>query len=102
MQKNFIIDDRLCTRIVKGGFIAGLIQLLLGVVVIVYNRRLNQWGQTTAISVYSVTASLLMFFMMLAGGIGQGIRPILSKYYEDGKEKQFLHTMGMAIGFSLF
>lgn len=100
-KKFFIIDDRLCTRIVKGGFIAGLIQLLLGVVVIVYNRTLNQWGQTTAISVYSVTASLLMFFMMLAGGIGQGIRPILSKYYEDGKEKQFLHTMGMAIGFSL-
>ena len=100
-KKFFIIDDRLCTRIVKGGFIAGLIQLLLGVVVIVYNRTLNQWGQTTAISVYSVTASLLMFFMMPAGGIGQGVRPILSKYYEDGKEKQFLHTMGMAIGFSL-
>ncbi|CVI71935.1 Multidrug export protein MepA [Clostridiales bacterium CHKCI001] len=100
-KKFFIIDDRLCTRIVKGGLIAGFIQLLLGVVVVVYNRELNLWGQTIAVSVYSVTASLLMFFMMLAAGIGQGIRPILSEYYENGQRKLFLHTMSAAMCFSL-
>lgn len=100
-KKFFIIDDRLCARIVKGGLIAGFIQLLLGVVVIIYNRELNHWGQTTAVSVYSVTASLLMLFMMPAGGIGQGVRPILLEYYENGQKKLFLHTMNIAIVFSL-
>lgn len=100
-KKFCIIDERLCVLIVKGGLIPGLIQLLLGIVVIIYNWQLNRWGQTTAISVYGVTASILMLFMMPAGGIGQGVRQILEDYYKRKRMNDFLRTIHIASIFSL-
>ena len=51
-------------------------QMAMGLISLVYNSQLGQYGGDTAISVYAVVSSMMTFVIMPASGISQGIQPL--------------------------
>ncbi len=58
-----------------------------------YNSQLGKYGGDTAISIYAVIASIMTFVVMPAGGISQGIQPIIGYNYGAGKFKRVMKTL---------
>lgn len=60
------------------GFGAGVLELGTVVLAIIMNNQILRYGDTTALAVYGVMATIMSLFQALYSGVGQAIQPIVS------------------------
>ena len=75
-RDTFALDAWLSRTIISCGFAFWIAQMAMGLISLVYNSQLGQYGGDTAISVYAVVSSMMTFVIMPASGISQGIQPL--------------------------
>lgn len=100
-KETFSFDFGLSKKIVSCGFAFWIAQMAMGLISLVYNGRLGQYGGDNAISVYAVVASIMTFVIMPASGISQGIQPIVAHNYGAGNHKRVMAALYQASVFSV-
>ena len=100
-RDTFRFDARLAGNIVSCGFAFWIAQMAMGLISLVYNSRLGEFGGDTAISVYAVVASIMTFVIMPASGISQGIQPIVGNNYGAGEYRRVMSTLYQASALSV-
>lgn len=73
----------------------------MGLISLVYNSQLGQYGGDTAISVYAVVSSMMTFVIMPASGISQGIQPIVGNNFGAKQYHRVMATLYQASAFSV-
>ncbi|MDO4534565.1 MAG: MATE family efflux transporter, partial [Clostridium perfringens] len=81
--KKFNIKD--IFSIVNIGFPSFCIELSIGVVVLLFNLRLQELGGTIYVSVYGIIANIAIVVIALLNGVGQTLQPIVSVNIGAGK-----------------
>lgn len=75
--------------------------MAMGLISLVYNSQLGQYGGDTAISVYAVVSSMMTFVIMPASGISQGIQPIVGNNFGAKQYHRVMATLYQASAFSV-
>lgn len=90
------------------GFPSFCIELSVGVVVLLFNLKLQQLGGTIYVSVYGIIANIAIVVIAVLNGVGQTIQPIVSvnvgaKKYERIKSvKRIAVISALILGIILF
>ena len=100
-KDTFRFDARLAGNVVSCGFAFWIAQMAMGLISLVYNSRLGEFGGDTAISVYAVVGSIMTFVIMPASGISQGIQPIVGNNYGAGEYRRVMSTLYQASALSV-
>ncbi|WP_417084207.1 MATE family efflux transporter [Megasphaera sp.] len=100
-RDTFALDAWLSRTIISCGFAFWIAQMAMGLISLVYNSQLGQYGGDTAISVYAVVSSMMTFVIMPASGISQGIQPIVGNNFGAGNYKRVMATLYQASAFSV-
>lgn len=97
----FCLKKGLCLQIISCGFSFWVAQMAMGFISLVYNSQLGKYGGDIAISVYAVVSSIMIFVIMPASGISQGIQPIVGNNYGSGKYNRVMQTLFQSTLFSV-
>ncbi len=84
----FVLPKRLlptCGRIIAIGFSVFFVDLAMGIMTMLYNRRILQLLNNDALSVFGAIASLTTVVQCCSYSIGQAAQPILSANFGAGK-----------------
>lgn len=104
--KKFSIKDVL--EIVHVGIPSFCIELSIGVVVLLFNLKLQELGGTIYVSVYGIIANIAIVVIAVLNGVGQTIQPIVSvniggKKFKRIKElKRISILTAIIVGIALF
>lgn len=79
-------------KIISIGFGASVLDLGTVVLSILMNNQIMRYGNTTALAVYGVIATITSLFQALFCGVGQAIQPIVSANY-GAKEKERIRSV---------
>ncbi|MBS6955023.1 MAG: MATE family efflux transporter [Enterocloster asparagiformis] len=77
-----------------------IVEVSAGVVMIVFNGLAAAAAGNTGIAAYGVLANLALVITSIFTGIGQGIQPILSRYYGQGNKTAMNQVYGLAVAVS--
>lgn len=80
-------DKRYTRENLALGFPSMLAQLSAGIVTIVFNFVILNLMGNTGVAAYGVTANLSLVIVAIYTGIGQGMQPLISREYGNGKTK---------------
>ena len=98
LQFNCLIPEPLILLNIIGiGMAAFIMNITTGMVNIIMNRYLENYGGDYAIGAYGIISSYSIQISMLLMGICQGMQPILSYNYATGKQNLVAHTLRTAI-----
>ena len=100
-RDTFAFDAWLSRTIISCGFAFWIAQMAMGLISLVYNSQLGQYGGDTAISVYAVVSSMMTFVIMPASGISQGIQPIVGNNFGAKQYHRVMATLYQASAFSV-
>ena len=91
----FKIKDIL--NIVNIGFPSFCIELSIGVVVLLFNLKLQELGGTIYVSVYGIIANIAIVVIAILNGVGQTIQPIVSVNIGAGKYERIREIRKISI-----
>ena len=95
--KNFQPDFPLMGRIMLIGLSPALVQLAMATVNIIYNNSLVHYGDSIAVSAFSVYNSAMTIAVMPIFGINQGVQPIVGYNYGAKKFDRVRKAMLLGI-----
>lgn len=87
-KKYFKIDKKLLKDIFKIGFVSFMIQISIGVVILVQNVILYQYGNTADIAIFCVTGYVISLYTQLCVGMSQGMQPLIGCHYGANQIKR--------------
>lgn len=93
--RKFNIKDIL--SIANIGFPSFCIELSIGVVVLLFNLRLQELGGIIYVSVYGIIANIAIVVIAIFNGVGQTIQPIVSVNIGAGKYKRIKEIKRISI-----
>lgn len=64
-----------------------IVEVSAGVVMIVFNRLVSGAAGNIGIAAYGILANIALVITSLFTGIGQGIQPLLSRFFGEGEER---------------
>lgn len=91
------LRPRLMGECVALGMSSLIVEVSAGVVMIVFNGLAAAAAGNTGIAAYGVLANLALVITSIFTGIGQGIQPILSRYYGEGNRAAMNQVYGLAV-----
>lgn len=98
LQLNCLVPDLLILiNIIGIGMAAFIMNITTGMVNIIMNRYLVNYGGDYAIGAYGIISSYSIQISMLLMGICQAMQPLLSYNYATGKQELVAHTLRTAI-----
>lgn len=93
--KKFNVKDFL--DIVNIGFPSFCIELSIGVVILLFNLRLQELGGTIYVSIYGIIANIAIVVIAILNGVGQTIQPIVSVNIGAGKYRRIKEIRKISI-----
>ncbi|WP_352427757.1 MATE family efflux transporter, partial [Enterocloster asparagiformis] len=94
------LRPRLMAECAALGMSSLIVEVSAGVVMIIFNGLAAAAAGNTGIAAYGVLANLALVITSIFTGIGQGIQPILSRFYGEGNEPAMNQVYGLAIAAS--
>ena len=94
------LRPRLMAECAALGMSSLIVEVSAGVVMIVFNGLAAAAAGNTGIAAYGVLANLALVITSIFTGIGQGIQPILSRFYGEGNKPAMNQVYGLAIAAS--
>lgn len=97
-RSSFRPDLMILLTIIGVGMAAFIMNITTGMVNIIMNRYLVNYGGDYAIGAYGIISSYSILVSMLLMGICQGMQPIISYHYATGHRKVLHDTLKYVIG----
>lgn len=97
MHSCFRPDVMILLKIIGVGMAAFIMNITTGMVNIIMNRYLENYGGDYAIGAYGIISSYSIVVSMLLMGICQGMQPIISYHYATGQSEVLHSTLKYAI-----
>lgn len=82
------IDLRIMSWDLSIGFPSFVAQISTGIVMITFNAIILQLEGNIGIAAYGVIANIALVVTGIHTGIGQGVQPLISRYFGQGKHEQ--------------
>ncbi len=98
VRLSFRPDLMILLTIIGVGMAAFIMNITTGMVNIIMNRYLVNYGGDYAIGAYGIISSYSILVSMLLMGICQGMQPIISYHYATGHREVLHDTLKYAIG----
>ena len=98
VRLSFRPDLMILLTIIGVGMAAFIMNITTGMVNIIMNRYLGNYGGDYAIGAYGIISSYSILVSMLLMGICQGMQPIISYHYATGHREVLHDTLKYAIG----
>lgn len=98
VRLSFRPDLMILLTIIGVGMAAFIMNITTGMVNIIMNRYLVNYGGDYAIGAYGIISSYSILVSMLLMGICQGMQPIISYHYATGHREVLHNTLKYAIG----
>jgi len=98
VRLSFRPDLMILLTIIGDGMAAFIMNITTGMVNIIMNRYLVNYGGDYAIGAYGIISSYSILVSMLLMGICQGMQPIISYHYATGHREVLHDTLKYAIG----
>lgn len=83
------------------GLSALIIELSSGVVLLSFNFVLLSLAKNIGVAAYGIVANIALVAISLFTGIGQGIQPLVSRYYGREEYREMRATLGLAVKLAL-
>lgn len=97
VRRSFQPDLMILLAIIGVGMAAFIMNITTGMVNIIMNRYLMNYGGDYAIGAYGIISSYSILISMLLMGICQGMQPIISYHYATGHRDMLHDTLKYAI-----
>ena len=82
-----------------------IVEVSAGVVMIVFNKLVSQAAGNVGIAAYGILANIALVITSIFTGIGQGVQPLLSRFFGEGEEtavqKIYAYATVLAVLFAL-
>lgn len=91
-KEYFKIDPTLLKDTFKIGFVAFMIQLSVGIVILIQNKIIYLYGNTADIAIFSVAGYTISLYIQLSVGISQGMQPLIG-YHFGAKSTKRMHKL---------
>lgn len=100
-RHGFALKRKILINVTTIGMSPFIMNFVAAFIAITLNKFLVDYGGDLAIGAFGIINSLLVFFIMIAFGLCQGMQPIIGYNYGAGKKKRVKDTLFLAIKVSL-
>ena len=87
-RKHFSLDKEILLSIIKIGFVSLVVQLSIGLVILIQNKIIYLYGNTSDIAIFSVAGYIISLYTQLCVGISQGMQPLIGYHLGASKIKR--------------
>lgn len=95
--KNLKLEKHIVSVILSIGTSGFIVQLVMSLITIIFNKRFEVYGGNTALAVYGVINSLFMLIYMPINGINQGVQPVIGYNYGSKDYKRVRQALNISI-----
>lgn len=80
-KKNLKLDFTIVRKILKIGFVSFAVQICYGIIILIQNKTVFQYGSTVEVAIYTVASYINCFLVNSCMGIAQGLQPLIGYHY---------------------